>query len=208
MQTQDYLRYITEELHTVVFATVDADGGPVTCAIDIMDYDENGLYFLTAKGKRFYDRLKKNPQIAFTAMKGKDTMSTVAVSVRGKARELGADRLPELFAKNPYMNEIYPDVRSRSALTVFAIYQGNGEWFDLSKHPIERASFAFGGTEERREGYLVNDSCIGCKLCYANCPQKCIDITQKPVVILQEHCLHCGNCQMVCLAGAVQRIAE
>lgn len=208
MQTQDYLRYITEELHTVVFATVDADGGPVTCAIDIMDYDENGLYFLTAKGKRFYDRLKKNPQVAFTAMKGKDTMSTVAVSVRGIAKELGADRLLELFAKNPYMNEIYPDVRSRSALTVFSIYQGNGEWFDLSKHPIERASFAFGGTEERREGYIVNDSCIGCKLCYANCPQKCIDITQKPVVILQEHCLHCGNCQTVCPAGAVQRIAE
>ena len=24
-----------------------------------MDYDETGIYFLTAKGKRFYERLRK-----------------------------------------------------------------------------------------------------------------------------------------------------
>ena len=35
------------------------NGEPVTCAIDIMDYDTDGLYFLTAKGKNFYNRLKK-----------------------------------------------------------------------------------------------------------------------------------------------------
>lgn len=29
------------------------------------------------------------------------------------------------------------------ALTVFQIYEGSGEWFDLSKKPIERASFTF-----------------------------------------------------------------
>lgn len=84
-----------------------------------MDYDENSLYFLTAKGKNFYDRLKANENIAFTAMKGEDTLSCVAVSVQGKAKEIGPDRLPDLFRKNPYMEKIYPDVRSHSALTVF-----------------------------------------------------------------------------------------
>lgn len=34
-------------------------GLPVTCAIDMMDSDGNSLYFLTAKGKSFYERLKK-----------------------------------------------------------------------------------------------------------------------------------------------------
>ena len=58
METLDYLKYIVEEIHSTVFATVDREGRPVTCAIDIMDYDENGLYFLTAKEKHFYDRLK------------------------------------------------------------------------------------------------------------------------------------------------------
>lgn len=49
MSGKDYLKYIAEEIHTTVFATVDKEGRPVTCAIDMMDYDENGLYFLTAK---------------------------------------------------------------------------------------------------------------------------------------------------------------
>ena len=170
-----------------------------------MDYGESGLYFLTAKGKNLYDRLKSNENIAFTAMKGEDTLSCVAVSVQGKAKEIGPDRLPDLFRKNPYMAKIYPDERSRSALTVFKIYEGTGEWFDLSKLPIERAGFSFGGAQEKETGYFVTDKCIGCKLCYSKCPQKCIDITQKPVVIRQENCLHCGNCFEICPAGAIER---
>ena len=42
------------------------------------------------------------------------------------------------------MNEIYPTEKSRHALTVFQLYEGNGEWFDLSKKPIERISFTIG----------------------------------------------------------------
>ena len=205
MQTRDYLKYIVEKIHSTVFATVDSEGRPVTCAIDIMDYDESGLYFLTAKGKNLYDRLKSNENIAFTAMKGEDTLSCVAVSVQGRAKEIGPDRLPDLFRKNLYMAKIYPDERSRSALTVFKIYEGTGEWFDLSKLPIERAGFSFGGAQEKETGYFVTDKCIGCKLCYSKCPQKCIDITQKPVVIRQENCLHCGNCCEICPAGAIER---
>lgn len=203
MQTKDYLRYIVEEIHSAVFATVDRDGRPVTCAIDLMDWDENSLYFLTAKGKRFYDRLKIHEDIAFTAMKGEDTLSCIAVSVQGKVREIGAKLLPTLFEKNRYMEKIYPGEASRSAFTVFQIYRGTGEWFDLSKQPIERASFTFGGAAQRQAGYFVSDQCTGCKRCDAKCPQKCIDITATPVVIRQENCIHCGNCLEVCPVGAV-----
>lgn len=205
MQAIDYLNYIVDEIHSTVFATVDQEGRPVTCAIDMMDCDENGLYFLTAKGKSLYRRLKQNVYVAFTAMKGEDTMSRVAVSVRGRAEELGPERLPALFAQNPYMAKIYPDEASRSALTVFRICEGTGEWFDLSKMPVERASFSFGGAAESDNGYFVTGRCIGCKLCYAKCPQKCIDITRKPAFIRQENCLHCGNCYEVCPARAVER---
>ena len=205
MSGKDYLKYIAEEIHTTVFATVDKEGRPVTCAIDMMDYDENGLYFLTAKGKNFYERLKANKNIALTAMKGKDTLSCVAVSIQGKAKEIGPGMLPALFEKNPYMNQIYPDVRARSALTVFKICEGTGEWFDLSKHPIERAGFSFGGAKEKGTGYFVTERCIGCMLCYSKCPQKCIDITKKPVFIRQEHCLHCGSCYEICPARAVEK---
>ena len=87
MEAKDYLKIISKEIHRTIVATVDDDGLPVTAAIDMMDSDENGLYFLTAKGKNFYDRLIKRGYLALTAMKGEDTMSSVAVSVRGKVRE-------------------------------------------------------------------------------------------------------------------------
>ena len=57
MEKTEALRIIAEELKTCVIATVDGDNRPVTAVIDIMDYDENGLYFLTGRGKGLYNRL-------------------------------------------------------------------------------------------------------------------------------------------------------
>lgn len=205
MEARDYLEYIVQEIHTTVVATVDDEGLPVTAAIDMMDADENGLYFLTAKGKGFYDRLKKREFLALTAMKGKDTMSSVAVSVRGKVKELGNEKIPELFEKNPYMHQIYPTEESMEALTVFRICEGTGEWFDLSKKPVERASFSFGGAHKKEEGFFITDACIGCGSCVSVCPQGCIITDSVPYQIEQSHCLHCGNCMTACPVGAVVR---
>ena len=144
MTAKEYLSFVVEQIHSTVVATVDEKGLPVTCVIDMMYADEKGLYFLTAKGKNFYQRLKSTENLDFSGMKGEDTMKRVAVSVRGKVKEIGSDMLPLLFEKAPYMNEIYPSAESRKALTVFQIFEGSGEWFDLSKKPIERDSFFFG----------------------------------------------------------------
>ncbi len=200
----DYLSFLVQEIHTTVVATVDDEGLPVTAAIDMMDCDENSLYFLTARGKSLYARLKKRGFLALTAIKGDATLTSVAVSLRGKVRELGSNKIPELFEKNPYMKEIYPTEESRHALTVFQIYEGNGEWFDLSKKPIERASFTFGNAKTNLEGYFITDACIGCGSCIAVCPQNCIR-EGMPFEIEQTHCLHCGNCMTACPVGAVEK---
>ena len=121
MEAKDYLAYIVNEIHTTIVATVDDEGLPITAAIDMMDSDDNSLFFLTAKGKGFYDRLKKRGFLALTAIKGQDTMSSVAVSIRGKVREVGYDRIPLLFEKNPYMHQIYPTDEAMHALTVFVL---------------------------------------------------------------------------------------
>lgn len=201
----NYLEFLEKQIHSVVMATVDDDGLPVTCAMDIMDSDENGLYFLTAKGKGLYDRLKKNGYVALTGIKGGDTMSRVAVSIRGRIREIGPAHLQRFFAKNEYMEEIYPSESSREALTVFCLFEGNGEWFDLSKKPIERVSFPIGGGQKEEQGYEITEQCIGCRSCKAACPQDCIDFTATPARIIQKHCLHCGNCLTVCPHNAVIR---
>lgn len=205
MTASEIFYFLQREMHTVIVATVDAKGIPVTCAVDIMDYDECGLYFLTARGKSFYDRLVKSGYIALTGIKGKDTLHSVAISLRGHVKEIGTQRLSELIELNPYMKEIYSTAQSQSALTVFYIYSGSGELFNLSQKPIVRQSFNFGCSVENKTGYSITSKCIGCGKCLASCPQNCIDTSCSPAVIKQEHCLHCGNCKTACPVQAVER---
>ena len=201
----DYLKFIAETIHSVVAATTDDEGLPVTCALDIMDADENGLYFLTAKGKGLYRRLVNRKYIAITGLSGHDTLSSKAVSLRGNVREMGSSPLEHLINKNPYMEKIYPTAESRKALTVFQIYKGCGEWFDLSKRPIERKTFCFNETAVQH-GYFIGNKCNGCRSCFYVCPQNCIDFEDGFAVIRQENCLCCGNCMEACKAGAVVRL--
>ena len=106
-ESEKYFRYLVDEIHTTIMATIDETGLPVTAAIDMMDTDGESLYFLTAKGKSLYDRLLSKPFVSLTALKGEDTMSSKALTVRGSVRELGHELIPELFEKNPYMKNIF-----------------------------------------------------------------------------------------------------
>lgn len=142
----EYIRALVEELHSTTVATIGADGHPQTRVIDMMHYDSEGIYFLTAKGKAFYAQL------------------------------------------------------------MFCLYEAEGEYFDISDpSDIVRAGISIGEAGGLENGYVVTDSCIGCKLCYSHCPQKCIDISAKPVVIDQAHCLHCGNCYEICQKRAIEK---
>lgn len=126
------------------------------------------------------------------------TKDKAAVSLRGKVKNIGSEKLDEIFARNEYMQEIYPE-DTRAALEVFCVYEAEGEYFDISDPShVVRDSIVIGENEARQRGYFVGQGCIGCKLCYSVCPQKCIDISEKPVVIDQTHCLHCGRCAEIC----------
>lgn len=71
MDIGDIFKFLAEDIHTVIAATADDEGMPVTCTIDVMDYDGGGLYFLTAKGKGFYRRLMSRGYAALTGIKGR-----------------------------------------------------------------------------------------------------------------------------------------
>lgn len=205
MTTLEILQLLQRDIHSTVVATVDEEGLPQTCVIDMMLCDEGGLYFLTAKGKKFYERLMQRRFVAVSGMKGEDTMSTVSVSLRGKVKNIGKERLEEIFEKNPYMAKIYPRAESREALEVFQIYEASGELFDLSRDPVFRQSYSFGGAQEQKSGYRIDrDRCIGCGSCLAVCPVSCIS-GSGPMEIDQSRCLHCGNCFRVCPVQAVEK---
>lgn len=188
-----YIKLLVEDIHSTTVATIGTDGHPQTRIIDMMHYDEQGVYFLTAKGKAFYEQLMQQQYVAISATKDKQ-----AVSLRGKVINIGKKNLDIMFDKNPYMKEIYPG-NTREALEVFCLNDAQGEFFDIGNPShIVRESIIIGETVEKQTGYFVGEGCIGCKLCYSVCPQKCIDISCKPVTINQKHCLHCGRCAQIC----------
>lgn len=205
MQTKTYLKILVDEIHSVVVATTDENGLPVTRVIDMMLYDEKGVYFLTAKGKAFYKQLSCKGYVSLSGLtEGKSSMVKKAISVSGSVHNIGSSKLDEIFEKNPYMAEIYESPESRTALEVFCLYKGKGEFFDLSTNPITRGSFAFGGNEVEIHGYSINNDCTECGKCVETCPTNCIDV-ESPYFINQEHCLHCGNCYSVCPDKAIIR---
>ena len=203
MKTLDYLKVLVDEIHSVVMATTDVNGLPSTRVIDVMLCDEDGLYFLTAKGKVFYEQLMAKSYVSLSAMtSGEGTLSKKAISIAGAVRNIGAERRDEIFEKNVYMAQIYASAESREALDVFCLYKGQGEFFDLSTKPITRGSFVIGDNEMKTYGYHISDKCVACGECLVSCPSHCIDISV-PYSIRQENCLHCGNCYAVCQYGAV-----
>lgn len=196
----EYIMILVKEIHSTTVATIGVDGHPQTRVIDMMHYDENGVYFLTAKGKAFYDQLMEQEYIAVSATKDKK-----AVSLRGKVKKIGKQNLDIMFEKNPYMKDIYPG-DTRDALEVFCLYEAQGEYFDISNpSKIVRESIVIGEQENLHTGYFVGKECIGCKMCYSVCPQKCIDISTVPVVIDQKHCLHCGRCAESCPKQCIEK---
>lgn len=206
MNAKEIFQILKNDIHSTVFATVDDIGLPQTCVIDIMLCDDVSLYFITAKGKAFYDRLMQREYVAISGMKGHDTLSTVAISVRGKVRNIGSEMLPRVFEENPYMADIYKSEESRMALEVFQLYEGEGEYFDLSCLPPKREAFAFGGQQLKNVGYRITDECVGCGACENKCPVGCIVPMGKQFAIRPVNCIHCGNCLSVCDFGAVERV--
>ena len=200
MKTNEYLSMLVEDFHSSTVATIGADGRPQTRVIDMMLWDEAGVYFLTAKGKEFYRQLMEQQYIALSATKDKRS-----VSLQGKIRNIGAQKLDEIFLKNTYMQKIYPG-DTKAALEVFQIYEAEGEYFDISDPShVVRDPFVIGKVQVKPGGYFVGQGCIGCRLCYSVCPQKCINISKKPVVIDPNHCLHCGRCAEICPRQIIEK---
>ena len=115
--------------------------------------DDEGLYFVTARGKAFYRQLTDSPIVAISALT-KDWMAIRMVGdvTRVEERSLAG----RVFDANPMMNDIYPG-ETRDILAGFHLYRGRGKFFDLSSSTPCRQRFAVGGAAAKRNGYLINE---------------------------------------------------
>lgn len=50
--------------------------------------------------------------------------------------------------------------------------------------------------------YIINDDCISCGACAADCPIGCISEGDSKYVIDADQCIDCGTCQATCPVGA------
>ena len=140
MTTQEILNILQSDIHSVVFATLDEHGLPQTCVIDLMLADDDGLYFLTAKGKSFYHRLMAKPFVSLSGMKGGDTLSTTAISVRGAVRNIGEKGWQKSLKRTPIWKKSIPPKKAGRLWKCFSSTKARGNISTLpSFRPIDRA---------------------------------------------------------------------
>ena len=186
------------EIKSVAFATVNS-GEPAVRIADVMLFEEDGLYFLTARGKPYYRELKEHLRLAICGM----DENYVTVRVIGDI-QFCEDRsvLDKIFEHNPMMNDLYPG-EGRDILEAFHMYRGKGEVFDLSIEPPKRERFAFGGETVNPSGYRITDKCTACDICPESCP---VGVISEGEVYQIEgtRCLECGRCAEVCPEDAIE----
>lgn len=50
--------------------------------------------------------------------------------------------------------------------------------------------------------YVINDECVSCGACAANCPVEAISEANGKMVIDVDKCVECGACAAACPVGA------
>ena len=185
------------------FATVDTDGAPQIRNISAIHYEEDAIYFFTARGKNFCRELQQDGRVqilCYTRYKEMIRMSGKAYAVAESEQEKLRDII---FEEQPYLGNVYPG-DTRNIGIVFCIDRAEIEYFNLGVNPIFRETYQLGNAGIEEKGYYITDACIGCGTCQSSCPQRCIT-EGEPFTIQQNHCLHCGSCYENCPVQAIER---
>lgn len=189
---------------TLSFATVDRNGKPQIRCVSAIHYENNAMYFFTAKGKNFCRELLENNSVqvlAHTKFNEMIRLSGKAVPAPDNEQEKWIDII---FSEQPYLSNVYPD-NTRKIGIVFCVKNAEIEYFNLGVNPIFRELYTIGNEKISFKGYKISENCIGCGACEKVCPQRCIE-KDIPYKIRQNNCLHCGACYEKCPVKAIERL--
>ncbi|MDN6640701.1 MAG: pyridoxamine 5'-phosphate oxidase family protein [Tetragenococcus sp.] len=132
MKIQDIMKILEKDMKVAIFSTVDEDGQPHARPINIGVANEDGVFFMTSPKTNFYKQLQGNPKIAITGFLEEDYLIQV-IRIEGTIRKLGKDKLQEVLADNPYIDQVYPDEADRQSVQVFQLYEGEGFYHSLTQ---------------------------------------------------------------------------
>lgn len=187
----------------LAFATVDGGGNPQVRNISAIHYEEDALYFFTARGKAFCKELLDDGRVQILGYTKYKEMIRLSAKAEPAAESEQKKWMDAVFDEQPYLSNVYPG-DTRNIGIIFQIKDAQIEYFHLGVNPIFRETYVIGRGISAAKGYQITDACTGCGKCKKNCPQRCIE-EGTPYQIIQEHCLHCGNCYELCPAKAVER---
>lgn len=190
---------------TLSLASVDEEGAPQIRLVSAVHYEDDAVFFFTARGKEMARQLQRDGRLQTVV----HTRFNEMIRMSGTAIEASADQqralIDTIFSEQPYLGNVYPGDTRYTAGLIFKIEDISLDYFNLGVHPIERYQFAL-SAEPKPKGYVITDDCIGCGTCVDNCPQSCIEELDGVMHIQSSHCLHCGNCFSVCPVSAVERL--
>lgn len=189
-----------KQIGVLSFATADEQNNPQVRSISAIHYEDDCLYFFTARGKNFNKELQNSGKIQVLGYNNKEMIRLSGMAVLAPEQERWINLI---FAEQPYLANVYPGA-ARNIGIIYCIKDAEIEYFYLGVKPIFRETYTIGNGKCSPKGYYISEACTGCGICQDVCPQNCIQ-KGKPAVIMQEHCLHCGACCEACPVQAVKR---